>query len=381
MNYKQCEEFLEQNRSNEDICSSQLGILRSKLIEHLGLGKTLQERSVSGQAGMIALCFDDTLSHAWAMLFLEKALKEAGIKTICFSEMALGDYRNRWKIAGKSLSQKSLCEMIECMNEVLELMKDSGETTVSIPSIKQIELLVAEMVLYQSDAMVLLYSKRFQDLPKMEGVFYFEVPDDQEASYKITKQTQKKQFLDYKDWKGIQLASLGKEALLGACQVVDLQPFWLKHGWKVEERHLRAAFEDNYLAAGCGVASAKPLILLDCVWDVKDAQRLTEDIKQYLPDKQVILILGATKQTKVEEILPILCPQISYILTVAPPRVDRIPSYELAQEVLKVSSYVTAVDSLEEAFEIVRMVLPKDGVVITVGCQELLNRVIQIVNK
>ena len=71
--------------------------------------------------------------------------------------------------------------------------------------------------------------------------------------------------------------------------------------------------------------------------------------------------------------IPILIRKASFVITVAPSVRERIPSFDLASQIMQSYPAVTAVDSLEEAGEIVEMVLPKDGAVVTVGCAKLLS--------
>ena len=365
MNYKQCEEFIELNRGNPDLPTRQFQDLRNKLLTSLRLEDGLCENQT-------ILIFEEAGACEWAMLYMEKALKLAGTKAMCYSQRALGDYRERWKVGCKCISQKSLCEVIEALVQCLA-QSDA-------PSLKQIEDLVAEVFFIQSGAKVLLCDKSFSALSQWERGC-FEVKESEELVYKVTKKNLKKQVFDYKNWKAVQLSSLGKEAVSGACVAFECLPLLEQRGLEVKEQHLKTAFEETYAATAFSVFGTKPFIVLANVRDEQSARDLQQNIKDYLPEKLLVGILGARKDTDTQQMLSSLCQSLSYILTVAPPVPDRIPAYELAQEVLKLTPSVTAVDSVEEAFEIVKMILSKEGVVLAVGCPQLLSKVMEIVNK
>ncbi|MBQ7359265.1 MAG: hypothetical protein IJW63_04115 [Lachnospiraceae bacterium] len=368
MNYKQCEDFLELNRYNEDLSEDTLESLRHSLYERIG---------ARIDVGRVILCLEPIIYSAATVAYLEHTLKLAGFKTMTYCEDALGDYRNRWKIGGKTISQKSLCEIVEMIQDGCQ----NEQVDTKIPSRIQVEQLVAEMLFVQSDAKVMLWHGFFYQMPRIEGVERYDVPSVSLKPYKVSSKNLKKQVFDYGEEKKVSLVAPGKEALVGACQTLELLDFLREKGLKVEEKHARAAFEEVQVRNYFGRIGNKPLFVLDEAQNKQTAQRLKEDIEEYLPGKQVVLLLGATKKTDIEGLLEQLCSKASFVLTVAPPGIDRIPSYELAQQVLRHHPGVSAVDSLEEAMEIIGMVLPKDGAVLAVGCKEMLSQVMAIVNK
>ena len=68
------------------------------------------------------------------------------------------------------------------------------------------------------------------------------------------------------------------------------------------------------------------------------------------------------------------------IITVTTPNNPRaLPAYELAREVAKVHRNVTAVDSLEEAVEMSRLLAGKDDVIIAFGSLSFLGKLMEIV--
>ena len=359
MNYKQCLEFLELNTENKDLSEQQYNHLRARL-------------QIQSRAGKKMICLDTATHGLFPMVYLERALKEAGIKCMVFSKRVLEDYRARWRCGGKMISQKTLCEIIEKIGDFAE----------DKPSLYQIELLAAEMAFGQSGAEVLLLEKEDADrltFAQEDRLDLESLHMDKSLSYKIRKKNLKRQTIETHTHKNVQLGTLGQEAAKGACQVLEWLPILQEKGLDLEEKHLRKAMEDTYVTPAFGMVCTKPLVFVDDTTTGQQADRLIEDIETYLTDKPVVMVWGATKETKTGEMLQAFCPRVSYILTVAPPGKNRIPSYDLAQEILGTTPNVTAVDSLEEAYEIIKMILPKDGVVLVVGNLQLLRKYMSLI--
>lgn len=367
MNYKQCIEFLELNCAKEDIPASQLDVLYN------GLRGRCQSESLQGR---VMLSFESGFAASFAMTYLERACKSIGVKSFLFSREELGDYRNRWRTCGKALSQKNLCEIVEQIKEVFE---EEGV----MPSIRQTESLAAELAFRKSDAKVLLTDSEYLSREKLtlEGMRSERISQAAMPVYKITKKNVKCQWVDFEDHKKVQIGSFGKAAVLGAYQALLLMKTLHEHDIMLEEKHLYKAFEEACVTAVFSRISTKPLCMVDGADDGGQARRLAEDIEEYLSDKLTLLVWGATKSTQVEEMLPVLTQKASCIITIAPPTMDRIPAVDLAGQVMKEYPAVTAVDSPEEAWEIVQMLLPKDGVVLIVGCPELLSAWMKIAGK
>ena len=363
MNYKQCIEYIELNSADTDAPESGLERCREYL-----------QSSYAGDAvsGKTILSFEAGFAGSLAMAYLEQAMKLAGVKTVLFSPGELGEYRNRWRVHGKLLSQKSLCDTVETIKEYAE------KEGISF-SRRQMEFLVAEGVFAQSDAKVLLTDYAYKPEQMFDG---WELLRDLEApgiDYKVMKVNSKRQVVEFDTYKNIQLGTLGTEAIVGACRALAVRQRLSKQGIKLEEKHLHEAMEEAYVTAGFGKVSAKPLSVVDGAESGEQVQRLALDVDRYLSEKQIVLIWGATKETEIEEMLLVLCGKASCVITVAPPVRNRIPSFDLASQVMEQYPAVTAVDSLEEAKEIVSMILPKDGAVLVVGCSELLSAWMDII--
>ena len=90
--------------------------------------------------------------------------------------------------------------------------------------------------------------------------------------------------------------------------------------------------------------------------------------------------MGVLKDKEYKKIIALTHSLADQIITVTTPNNSRaLPAYELAREVAKVHRNVTAVDSLEEAVEMSRLLAEKDDVIIAFGSLSFLGKLMEIV--
>lgn len=92
--------------------------------------------------------------------------------------------------------------------------------------------------------------------------------------------------------------------------------------------------------------------------------------------------MGMLKDKEVDRVIALTEKYADQILTVTPPENSRaMHAYDLAQEVAKVHTDVTAVDSLEEAVELSHLLAGKNDVILCFGSLSYLGRILKIMEK
>jgi dihydrofolate synthase/folylpolyglutamate synthase len=92
--------------------------------------------------------------------------------------------------------------------------------------------------------------------------------------------------------------------------------------------------------------------------------------------------MGILRDKEYEKVIALTHGYADQIITVTPPDNPRAMSaYELAEEVAKVHSGVTAVDSLEEAVEMAELLAGPEDVILAFGSLSYLGRLISIVER
>ena len=91
--------------------------------------------------------------------------------------------------------------------------------------------------------------------------------------------------------------------------------------------------------------------------------------------------MGMSGEADYEEIINITHPYADWIITAAPSgRAGAMSSFELAEEVARIHTNVTAVDSPEEAVEICYLLAGKEDVIIGLGDSAFVERLMAVVS-
>lgn len=153
-----------------------------------------------------------------------------------------------------------------------------------------------------------------------------------------------------------------------------------KKGYRITEAALRKGLKETVWPGRFSVLSTKPLFVADGAHNEGAAEKLADSVEFYFTNKRIIYIMGMLRDKEYEKVIGLTHSYADQIITVTPPDNPRAMSaYELAQEVAKVHPKVTAVDSLEEAVEMARLLAGPEDVILAFGSLSYLGRLIRIV--
>ncbi len=200
-----------------------------------------------------------------------------------------------------------------------------------------------------------------------------------------TKQTShvrygiEKQQFDYAGMKKLEIALAGQFQIANAAVAIDTVKALTEKGFPVSEQAIRKGLAETRWAGRFTVAAKKPLFIVDGAHNEDAAEKLANSIDFYFTNKRIIYIMGMLKDKECEKVINLTYKYADQIITVTPPENSRaMPAYELAKEVARVHSKVTAVDSLEEAVEMSRLLAGKDDVIIAFGSLSYLGKLMKI---
>ncbi len=206
------------------------------------------------------------------------------------------------------------------------------------------------------------------------------IADDTKAS-RVRYGLEKQRF-DYGGYKNLEITLAGKYQIANAVLAIEAVRALEEKGFSIPEQALRQGLKQTKWYGRFSVVAGKPLFIVDGAHNEDAAGKLADSIEFYFTNKKIIYIMGILKDKEYDKIIAHTHTYADQIITVTPPGNPRaLHAYELAQEVAKVHPSVTAVDSLEEAVEISRMLAGKDGVVIAFGSLSYLGRLKDILNK
>jgi len=129
------------------------------------------------------------------------------------------------------------------------------------------------------------------------------------------------------------------------------------------------------------VIGKKPLFIIDGAHNEDAALRLRESIDAYVPDRNKIYILGMFRDKEVDKVLEMIVKDGDMVFTCAVPNNPRaMRPLELAEVVKKYNRNVTCCDSVDEAVEFATATAKQEDVIIACGSLAYLGRILDIYN-
>ncbi len=373
------------------------------------------------------------------LAYVSTILKAAGYKVGRYVSPTIFEYRERIQVNGRPITQKALCALVERMQEICQELVAEGkphptpfevETAMAFQYFKEqgcdivvmetgmggrldatniiTNTLVAVLVSISMDHMQFLGKDliaiagekagiikpgcQVVTMGQEEEVLTVIHGKAQELGVKVTvAETTKakkirygleKQRFDYESWKNLEIGLAGKHQIANAVLAIEVIKALEQVGYTVTEKALRKGLAETQWLGRFSLIGKKPIFVVDGAHNEDAAKKLAESIEFYFTNKRIIYIMGILRDKEYEKIIALTHSYADMILTVATPNQSRTMSaYELATEVAKVHSNVTAVDSLEEAVEIAYLLAGKEDVILAFGSLSFTGKLINIVEK
>ena len=195
------------------------------------------------------------------------------------------------------------------------------------------------------------------------------------------------QKFDYKGTDGLVMKQL-EIHLAGAVQpgnallAIETVRVLQNKGYNISESAIRKGLKETVWRGRFSVVGRKPLFVVDGAHNEDAARKLAHSIEFYFTNKRIIYIMGILRDKEYEKVIELTHEYADQIITITPPENPRaMGAYELAQEIAKVHSNVTAVDSLEEAVEMARLLAGPEDVIFAFGSLSYLGRLIKIAER
>lgn len=189
-----------------------------------------------------------------------------------------------------------------------------------------------------------------------------------------------KQSFHYKGMKKLEIPLAGRCQIANAVLAIDCVLALAEDGFKVSEEKLRKGLKETVWEGRFSVIAKKPLFIVDGAHNEDAAQKLADSIDFYFTNRRIIYIMGILKDKEYEKVIHLTCKYADQIITITPPENKRaLNALDLAREIAKDFPNVTAVDSLEEAVEMSRLLAKKEDVIIAFGSLSYLGRLMNLV--
>ena len=370
---------------------------------------------------------------------ISSVMTAAGYKVGKYCSPAVFEYRERYQIGSRMISQVAFCSYLDRVRECAEAMAAEGlphPTTFEVETAlaflyfaeKECDLVVLETGmggrkdatnLVQTTLVAVITSIGMDHMSFLGGtidkiavekagiiknrcyVISAKQPKDaermirQKASLekaklviadvgrcKQIKYGIKKQSFTYDYLKNVQITLSGTYQIENAVIAIETVRALQKCGFSVSEEQLRKGLLEIEWPGRFQIVHKKPMVIIDGAHNENAAVRLKETIELELTQEQrenLILIMGVLKDKEYVKVASLICPYGKHVITLAPPNNPRaLGAYELAKAVQEVQPSVTAVDSVEEAVEMSFLLADEKSVILAFGSLSYLGRLTKV---
>lgn len=373
------------------------------------------------------------------LAYVSTVARCAGYRVGRYISPAVRDYRERFQLDGRMITQKDLCSLAEELRRVCDTMTGEGlphptafevETALGFLYFrrKDCDLVVMETGMggrldatnvigntlvaaltsvsmdhmqYLGDTLGAIAGEKAGILkPGCHAVSAAQEPEameviraqaqrlgvpltvaDGEKAVRVRYGLERQRF-DYGGMKDLEISLAGRYQIGNAVLAVEVCRALGERGFDISEKALRQGLLDTRWPGRFTVLGRRPLFVADGAHNEDAAKKLAESIEFYFTNRRIIFIMGILKDKDYEKIIELTARYADQILTVAPPDNPRaMSSYELAREVAKVHPRVTAVDSLEEAVEISHLLADREDVILAFGSLSYLGGLMDIMEE
>lgn len=401
--------------------------------------RELCRRLGNPQDGLRFVHIAGTNGKGSVLAYVSTVARCAGYRVGRYISPAVRDYRERFQLGGRMITQKDLCSLAEELRRVCDTMTGEGlphptafevETALGFLYFrrKDCDLVVMETGMggrldatnvigntlvaaltsvsmdhmqYLGDTLGAIAGEKAGILkPGCHAVSAAQEPEameviraqalrlgvpltvaDGEKAVRVRYGMERQRF-DYGGMKDLEISLAGRYQIGNAVLAVEVCRALGERGFDISEKALRQGLLDTRWPGRFTVLGRRPLFVADGAHNEDAAKKLAESIEFYFTNRRIIFIMGILKDKDYEKIIELTARYADQILTVAPPDNPRaMSSYELAREVARVHPRVTAVDSLEEAVEISHLLADREDVILAFGSLSYLGGLMDIMEE
>lgn len=373
------------------------------------------------------------------LAYISTVLSAAGYRTGRYISPTVKEYRERFQIDGRMITQSGLCKYLEQVKEAAEAMAAEElphptafevETAVAFLYFldKQCDIVVLEtgmggaldatnvitttlaavLTSVSMDHMGVLGDSIEQIAAAKAGIIkdkcYVISAKQTPEAIKVIRQAalaRKAKFytadvsrvknvrygisgqhFSYDKYKNIGITMAGQFQIENAVVAVEAIAVLGRAGYPVAEDKLRLGMEQTHWPGRFDIIGKKPLFIADGAHNEDASKRLAESIRFYFTNRRIIYIMGMLKDKEYDKVIRNTYELAEHIITVTPPITNRaMHAYDLAQAVREYHDSVTAADSVQEAVEIAYLLAgqDKDCVIIAFGSLSYLGELMNVV--
>ena len=373
------------------------------------------------------------------LAYVSTVLQTAGYRVGRYISPAVTDYRERFQIGGRMITQSALCACLEQVKAAAEAMAAEG-----MPHPTAFEVETAVAFLYFADrkcdivvletglggaqdatnvvrtTLVAAFSSISMDhmdilgdtLEKIATVksgiikdkcyvisakqapevmkvlrqasalhkakfFTADAGRAKNIRYGMTKQR-----FTYDKYKDVEITLPGQFQTENAVVALEVIGALGRLGYPVPEDKLRQGMAQTRWPGRFEVIGKNPLFIADGAHNEDASVRLAQSIRFYFTNRKIIYIMGMLRDKEYDKVIRNTYELAEHIITVTPPVRERaMHAYDLAQAVRQYHDSVTVADSVQEAVELAYLLAAadKDYIIIAFGSLSYLGELMHVV--
>lgn len=190
------------------------------------------------------------------------------------------------------------------------------------------------------------------------------------------------QQFSYKGLSKLKIHLAGTHQIANAVLAVEVILQLRSKGVDISDKAIYKGLEETVWQGRLEVLGKHPLFVIDGAHNEDAARQLAASIETYFKDKRMIFIMGVLKDKEYEKVLALTANYAEHILTITPPENPRaLDAFELAKAAREYHPQVTNLSSLEEAVEVSHLLADKDTVILCFGSLSYLGAIKRIYEK
>ncbi len=368
--------------------------------------------------------------------YVAHMLMAAGFKVGRYVSPTITDYRERFQIGKRMITQKDLCEYVERLKKVCDELTAEGyphptpfevETALGFLYFaeKECDYVVLEVGLGgETDATNVIpapeacvwvsismdhmgfLGKDITSIARVKagiakkGALLISSSQEPEVENVLQEQAAKvggtlviadaakatgvkygltTQQFSYKGLSKLKIHLAGTHQISNAVTAVEVMLQLRGRGVDISDKAIYKGLEDTVWQGRLEVLGRNPLFVIDGAHNEDAAKKLASSIETYFAGKRLIYIMGVLKDKEYEKILSLTAKYAEHILTITPPNNPRaLYAYELALSAKEYHSQVTNLSSLEEAVEVSHLLADRETVILCFGSLSFLGAIKKI---
>lgn len=170
-----------------------------------------------------------------------------------------------------------------------------------------------------------------------------------------------------KDTYEIQLSLLGTHQLLNCSVVINAAEELQNIGVNIKKEHITEGLKKVKWAGRLEMLKSKPMVVIDGAHNIDGITSLKNSINTYFKYNKLILIVGILSDKQVEDMVKVITPEASNIITVTPPSYRAENSTELVEIIKKYNTNCEAIENYKAAYENALSYANEDDLVLICG--------------